>query len=61
VRLGTDTLLGLGSRDPLLNPDLIIGQAFIGESRVGIAQPEKYSERYVLGSKAIIQKKDGEK
>ena len=61
VRLGLDTLLGLGSRDPLLNPDLIIGQAFVGESRVGIAQPEKYSERYVLGSRGLTQRKDGEK
>jgi len=61
VRLGLDTLLGLGSRDPLLNPDLVIGQAFVGESRVGIAQPDKYLERYVLGSKALKQKKDGEK
>jgi phage tail-like protein len=60
VRLGLDTLLGLGSRDPLLIPELIIGQAFIGESRVGVVQPETYSERYVLGSKAIKQKKDGE-
>jgi phage tail-like protein len=61
VRLGLDTLLGLGSRDPLLNPDFVIGQSFVGEARVGIVQPEKYTERYVLGSQAIIQKKDGEK
>lgn len=61
VRLGLDTLLGLGSRDPMLNPELVLGQAFVGESRVGIAQPEKYSSRYVLGSKALKQnKKDGE-
>ena len=48
IRLGYDTLLGLGSRDPLLNPELILGQNFIGESRIGTNQPEKYSERYVL-------------
>jgi phage tail-like protein len=48
VRLGLDTLLGLGSRDPLLNPELILGQSFIGESRIGVEQPEKYAERYVL-------------
>ena len=47
VRLGFDTLLGLGSRDPLLNPDLVTGQSLVGESRLGIEQPEKYSERYV--------------
>jgi phage tail-like protein len=56
VRLGTDTLLGLGSRDPLLNPDLIIGQSFIGESRLGTEQPEKYTERYVLGNEFLEKK-----
>lgn len=61
VRLGYDTLLGLGSRDPQLNPDLIVGQSFVGESRVGISQPEKYSERYVLGSEAFLRRKDGGK
>jgi hypothetical protein len=56
VRLGLDTLLGLGSRDPLLNPELIIGQSFIGESRIGTQQPEKYSERYVLGNEFLEKK-----
>ncbi|MEP6903573.1 MAG: phage tail protein, partial [Actinomycetota bacterium] len=60
VRLGLDTLLGLGSRDPLLNPEMVLGQSFVGESRIGIPQPEKYSSRYVLGSKALKQKEDGE-
>ena len=48
VRLGYDTILGLGSRDPLLNPELVTGQSYLGESRLGAEQPEKYSERYVL-------------
>jgi phage tail-like protein len=56
VRLGYDTLLGLGSRDPLLNPELVIGQSFIGESRLGTEQPEKYSERYVLGNEVLEKK-----
>lgn len=56
VRLGLDTLLGLGSRDPLLNPELIIGQGLIGESRLGTPQPEKYSERYVLGNEFLKKK-----
>lgn len=62
ARLGADTLLGLGSRDPLLNPAFVAGQSFVGEARVGIAQPEKFSSRYVLGSEALPQKKkkDGE-
>jgi len=59
VRLGTDTLLGLGSRDPLLNPDFVVGQSFIGESRIGVMPTEKYAERFVLGTKEL--KKDGEK
>lgn len=53
VRLGFDTLLGLGSRDPQLNPALVLGQNYIGESRFGVPQPEKYAERYVLESEAI--------
>lgn len=61
VRLGLDTLLGLGSRDPMLNPGLIIGQSFIGESRIGAAPVEKYAERFVLGSNGLKQNKDGEK
>ena len=56
MRLGLDTLLGLGSRDPLLNPELIIGQSFIGESRVGTEQPEKNRERYVLGNEFLEKK-----
>ncbi|HEY8561390.1 MAG TPA: phage tail protein [Pyrinomonadaceae bacterium] len=53
VRLGFDTLLGLGSRDPLLNPLLIAGESFLGESRLGVSEPEKYAERYVLGSEFL--------
>jgi phage tail-like protein len=56
VRLGFDTLLGLGSRDPLLNPAFEIGQAFIGESRLALEQPEKYENRYVLGSEDLKEK-----
>lgn len=53
VRLGTDTLLGLGSRDPLLSPELTIGENHIGESRIGTPQPEKYASRYVLGNENL--------
>ncbi len=53
ARLGLDTQLGLGSRDPLLNPELVIGQNYIGESRLGVPQPEKYAERYVLGNEVL--------
>jgi phage tail-like protein len=61
VRLGMDTLLGLGSRDPLLNPSLVIGESYVGESRLGLPQPEKYSSRYVLGTEDLKkQKKDEE-
>ncbi|MDQ3181410.1 MAG: hypothetical protein M3Q33_12920 [Acidobacteriota bacterium] len=56
VRLGLDTLLGLGSRDPQLNPELVLGQNYIGESRLGVPQPEKYQERYVLGSEVLEKK-----
>lgn len=56
VRLGLDTLLGLGSRDPQLNPALVLGQNYIGMSRLGVPQPEKYQERYVLGSEFLEKK-----
>lgn len=56
VRLGFDTLLGLGSRDPQLNPDLVLGQTFVGSSRLGDAQPEKYASRYVLGNENLKRK-----
>jgi phage tail-like protein len=59
VRLGTDTLLGLGSRDPLLNPALVIGEGYVGESRLGEPQPERYASRYVLGSENLIKTKKG--
>jgi phage tail-like protein len=57
VRLGLDTLLGLGSRDPQLNPALVIGEGYVGESRLGLPQPEKYSSRYVLGSESLEKQK----
>ena len=60
VRLGLDTLLGLGSRDPLLSPELVIGENFVGESRIGFAQPEKYPIRYVLGNENLINKQKEE-
>jgi len=60
VRLGFDTLLGLGSRDPQLNPALVLGQNYIGMSLLGVPQPEKYQERYVLGSEFLEKnKQDG--
>ncbi len=56
VRLGFDTLLGLGSRDPQLNPSLILGQSFVGSSRLSDAQPEKYASRCVLGNENLKRK-----
>ena len=56
VRLGYDTLLGLGSRDPQLNPELVMGQSFVGESRLAAELPEKYSERYVLEDELLKKK-----
>lgn len=56
VRLEFDTLLGLGSRDPQFNPALVIGQGYVGESHLGLSQPEKYSSRFVLDSESIKEK-----
>lgn len=56
VRLEFDTLLGLGSRDPQFNPAFVIGQGYVGESHLGLPQPEKYSSRFVLDSESIKEK-----
>ena len=56
VRLGADSLLGLGSRDPQLSPELVIGENFVGESRIAFDQPEKYASRYVLGNTKLTNK-----
>lgn len=60
VRLGSDTLLGLGSRDPRLSPELVIGENYVGESRIGTLQPEKYASRYVLGNENLIKRQKEE-
>ena len=58
VRLGLDTLLGLGSRDPQLHPALIVGEGYVGESHLGVPQPEKYSSRFVLDSEQLKKSKN---
>ncbi len=60
VRLGADSLLGLGSRDPQLSPELVIGENFIGESRIAFDLPEKYASRYVLGNEKLTNKQKEE-
>lgn len=37
VRLGLDTLLGLGSREPGLAPPLVLGEGHVGAARVALA------------------------
>ncbi|MGZ8157271.1 MAG: phage tail protein [Methylobacter sp.] len=48
ARLGMDTLLDVGSRDPKLIPDAVLGRAYLGASFVGGAKPLNDSDRYLL-------------
>lgn len=50
VRLGLDTLLGDGSRDPAFAPPLVLGQGHLGAARMapGSAAPCERSDRLLL-------------
>jgi hypothetical protein len=48
ARLGTDTLLDVGSRAPQLIPDAVLGRAYIGASFVGGPPPPRNGDRRLL-------------
>ena len=48
ARLGTDTLLDVGSRAPQLLPDAVLGRAYVGESFVGGRNPPADGDRRLL-------------
>jgi phage tail-like protein len=52
VRLGEDTILDRGSRDPRLSPPMILGQGFLSESFLTASYPQNVSGRQVIGRDA---------
>lgn len=51
ARIGADTLLGLGSRDPLLAPDFKLGESFAGETRAADLLSEQTRLRRTIGQR----------
>jgi phage tail-like protein len=49
ARLGLDTVLGLGGRDPALLPPAILGQTFLAESQLSASHPFDVTERQIVG------------
>ncbi|HEX8114892.1 MAG TPA: hypothetical protein VF516_44485, partial [Kofleriaceae bacterium] len=49
ARLGSDTLLHIGSRAPELMPSLVLGQGFLAESYLAASPPESVPERPIVG------------
>lgn len=56
ARLGTDTLLHIGSRAPELMPQLVLGQGFLAESYLAAQPPESVPERRILGRDPLTQR-----
>jgi hypothetical protein len=49
ARLGTDSLIDLGGRDPALLPQSVLGQIYLAETRITAGHPLNVSERQVAG------------
>jgi phage tail-like protein len=49
ARLGTDTLLGQGSRAPQLLPPMVLGQNYLSESHLTPGFPQNAADRQLLG------------
>jgi phage tail-like protein len=49
ARLGSDTVVGLGGRDPALLPAAILGQTYLSETYLAPGHPFDVTERQVLG------------
>jgi phage tail-like protein len=55
ARLGADTLLDLGSRAPQLQPAMILGEGYVGESHLGEQPVQDAPDRYLLGNEPLGQ------
>jgi phage tail-like protein len=49
ARLGLDTVLGLGGRDPALMPPAILGRTFLAETKLAATHPFDVTERQIVG------------
>jgi phage tail-like protein len=49
ARLGLDTTLGLGGRDPALLPPAVLGQTYLAETKLVPGHPFDVTERQVIG------------
>jgi phage tail-like protein len=56
ARLGTDTLLHIGSRAPELMPPLLLGRGFLAESHLAARPPESVPERRIVGRDPLTQR-----
>jgi hypothetical protein len=58
ARLGEDTVLGLGSRDPDLLPAFVLGQGFAGEGYLAAGFPQNAPNRQILGEGLCTSEKE---
>jgi phage tail-like protein len=49
ARLGSETIVGLGGRDPALLPPAMLGQTFLSETYLASAHPFDVADRQVVG------------
>jgi phage tail-like protein len=49
ARLGLDTVLGLGGRDPALLPPAVLGQTYLAETRLIPGYPYDVTQRQIIG------------
>jgi hypothetical protein len=49
ARLGLDTVLGLGGRDPALLAQAVLGQTFLAEARLAANHPFDVTDRQIVG------------
>jgi phage tail-like protein len=49
ARLGLDTALGLGGRDPALLPPAVLGHTFLAETQLAATHPFDVTERQIVG------------
>jgi phage tail-like protein len=56
ARLGQDSLLGLGGRDPALLPAAVLGQTYLAESRLTPGHPFDVKERQVVGRDPVVSR-----
>ena len=59
ARLGQDTQLGFGGRDPALLPPAVLGQTYLAESHLAAGHPFNVKERQVVGRDRLRKARKG--